>query len=64
MTEKKKQRMKLQARMFDLGHAPNERVVNRVLDKVDRDQQEPTDERLKELLADEHTKEDIQSIYG
>jgi hypothetical protein len=38
--------------------------VNRVLDKVDRDQQEPTDERLKELLADEHTKEDIQSIYG
>ena len=64
MTKEKKERMKLQARMFDMGHAPTERVVNRVLDKVDRDEKEPTDERLHELLADEHTKEDIQSIYG
>jgi hypothetical protein len=63
MTEKRKERMKLQARMFDMGHAPKERVVNRVLHKVDRDKQEPTDERLKELLADEHTHEDIQDLY-
>jgi hypothetical protein len=46
-----------------MGHAPKERVVNRVLHKVDRDKQEPTDERLKELLADEHTHEDIQDLY-
>ncbi|MDP9326119.1 MAG: hypothetical protein M3O87_06250 [Candidatus Dormibacteraeota bacterium] len=64
MTEKKKAKMKLQARMFDMGHAPKERVVNRVLDKVDRDQKEPSDERLHEILADEHTHEDIQNIYG
>jgi len=63
MTEKRKERMKLQARMFDMGHAPKERVVNRVLHKVDRDKQEPSDERLNELLADEHTHEDIQDLY-
>ncbi len=65
MTEKKKKdRMRLQARMFDMGHAPKERVVNRVLDKVDREKKDPTDERLREILADEHTHEDIQNIYG
>ncbi len=63
MTEKRKERMKLQARMFDMGHAPKERVVNRVLHNVDRDKEEPTDERLHELLADEHTHEDIQDLY-
>jgi hypothetical protein len=64
VTEKKKDRMKLQARMFDMGHAPKERVVNRVFDKVDRDDKEPSDERLHEILADEHTREDIQDLYG
>ena len=64
MTKEKKDKMKLQARMFDMGHAPKERVVNRVVDKVERDEKEPTDERLHEMLADENTKEDIQKIYG
>ena len=56
--------LKLRARMFDMGHAPKERVVNRVLQKVDRDRKVPSDERLHELLADEHTREDIQDLYG
>jgi hypothetical protein len=64
MTETKKERLKLQARMFDLGHAPKERVANRVFEKVSRDGKTPTDERLHEILADEHTQEDIQEIYG
>jgi hypothetical protein len=50
--------------MFDLGHAPKERVANRVFEKVSRDGKTPTDERLHEILADEHTQEDIQEIYG
>jgi hypothetical protein len=60
----KKDRLKLQARMFDMGHAPKERVANRVFEKVNRDGKTPTDERLHEILADEHTREDIQEIYG
>jgi hypothetical protein len=63
VTEKTKQKMKLQARMFDMGQQPKERVVNRVLHKVG-DKNEPSDERLREILADEHTREDIQDIYG
>ena len=64
MTEKTKEKLKLQARMFDLGHAPKERVANRIFEKVNRDGKTPTDERLHEILADEHTQEDIQEIYG
>ncbi|HXO67057.1 MAG TPA: hypothetical protein VN863_03590 [Candidatus Dormibacteraeota bacterium] len=69
-TEKKKatrareEELRLQARMFDMGHAPKERVVNRVLQKIDRDRKAPSDERLHEILADEHTREDIQDLYG
>jgi hypothetical protein len=69
-TEKKKaarakeEQLRLQARMFDMGHAPKERVVNRVLQKIDRDRKAPSDERLHEILADEHTREDIQDLYG
>ena len=63
MTEKTKQKMRLQARMFDMGQRPKERVVNRVMHKVG-DKSDPTDERLHEMLADEHTQEDIQNIYG
>jgi hypothetical protein len=59
-----KEKLKLQARMFDMGHAPKERVANRVFEKVTRDGKAPTDERLHEILADEHTREDIQEIYG
>jgi hypothetical protein len=59
-----KEKLKLQARMFDMGHAPKERVANRVFEKVNRDGKAPTDERLHEILADEHTREDIQEIYG
>ncbi|HXA42442.1 MAG TPA: hypothetical protein VNV65_05945 [Candidatus Solibacter sp.] len=64
MTEKKREKLKLQARMFDLGHAPKERVANRVFEKVSRDGKTPSDERLHEILADERTREDIQEIYG
>jgi hypothetical protein len=60
----RKEQLQIQARLFDLGHAPTERVVNRVLHKVDRDAKAPTDERLHEILADEHTREDIQDLYG
>jgi hypothetical protein len=60
----KSEKLKLQARMFDMGHAPKERVANRVFEKVNRDGKTPTDERLHEILADEHTREDIQEIYG
>ena len=60
----KKEQLQIQARLFDLGHAPKQRVVNRVLQKVDRDAKAPTDERLHEILADEHTREDIQDLYG
>jgi hypothetical protein len=60
----RKEQLQIQARLFDLGHAPKERVVNRVLHKVDRDAKAPTDERLHEILADEHTREDIQDLYG
>ena len=64
MTEKQEKKMKLQARMFDMGQAPKERVVNRVVAKVERDASAPSDERLREILADEHTHEDIQDLYG
>ena len=64
MTDKQKEQMKLQARMFDMGHAPKQRVVNRVFEKVAKDEKPPTDERLHEMLADEHTREDIQDLYG
>ena len=60
----REEKLRIQARMFDMGHAPKERVVNRVLHKVDRDRKAPTDERLHEILADEHTREDIQDLYG
>jgi hypothetical protein len=64
MTEDTKKKMKLQARMFDMGHAPKERVVNRVINKVERDENSPSDEKLREMLADEDTREDIQNLYG
>jgi hypothetical protein len=63
-TRAKEEELRLQARMFDMGHAPKERVVNRVLQKIDRDRKAPSDERLHEILADEHTREDIQDLYG
>ena len=63
-TRAKEEELRLQARMFDMGHAPKERVVNRVLQKIDRDRKALTDERLHEILADEHTREDIQDLYG
>lgn len=63
VTEEQKKKMKIQARMFDMGHAPKERVVNRVVHRVARDEQ-PSDERLREALADENTHEDIQNLYG
>ena len=64
MTAKQREQMTLPARLFDMGHAPKERVVNRVFEKVERDQKPPADERLHEMLADEHTREDIQQLYG
>ena len=64
MTDKQKEQLRLQARMFDMGQAPKERVVNRVFKKVEQDEKPPTDEKLHELLADENTHEDIQDLYG
>ena len=64
MTDKQQEQLKLQARMWDMGHAPKERVVNRVLNQVEKDAKPPTDEKLHELLADENTHEDIQDLYG
>jgi hypothetical protein len=60
--EQKRKKMKIQARMFDMGHAPKERVVNRVVHRVG--EKTPTDEKLREILADEHTREDIQDLYS
>jgi hypothetical protein len=64
MTDKKKEQLKLQARMWDMGHAPKERVVNRVFHKVEKAEKPVTDEKLHEMLADESTREDIQDLYG
>lgn len=64
MTDKSKEQMKLQARIWDMGQAPKERVVNRVFNKVQKDDKPVTDEKLHELLADESTKENIQDLYG
>ena len=64
MTEKQTEQLRLQARMFDMGHAPKERVVNRVFHKVERESNPPSDERLREMLADENTRENIQDLYG
>jgi hypothetical protein len=64
MTEKQKEQLKLRTRMWDLGHAPKERVINRVFEKASKEEGQPSDERLHELLADENTREDIQDIYG
>jgi hypothetical protein len=64
VTETEQDRMKIQARMFDMGHAPKERVVNRVFEKVERGDAAPSDEKLHELLADEKTHDDIQELYG
>ena len=64
MTEDQKQKMKIQARMFDMGQAPKERVVNRVFNKVSASGVEPTDEKLREALADEQAHEHIQDLYG
>ncbi|MFN2465098.1 MAG: hypothetical protein ABR598_02395 [Candidatus Dormibacteria bacterium] len=64
MTDKEEEQLELQARMFDMGHAPKERVVNRVLNKIEGDPQPPSDERLHEIIADEKTTEDIQDLYG
>ncbi len=60
----KEEELRLQARMFDMGHAPKERVVNRVFHKVEKDDAPVSDEKLHELLADENTRENIQDIYG
>lgn len=62
MTDNQQAKLKMQARMFDMGHAPRERVVNRVFEKVGSDP--VTDERLNEVIADEHTGDDIQELYG
>ena len=62
MTEEQAKKMKIQARMFDLGQAPRERVVNRVVHRVQ--DEKPSDEKLRELLADERTQDDIQNLYG
>ena len=64
MTDKQQEQLRLQARMWDMGQAPKERVVNRVFNKVEKDEKPPTDEKLHELLADEATHEDIQDLYG
>jgi uncharacterized protein YneF (UPF0154 family) len=56
-------KMRIQARMFDMGHTPKERVVNRVVHRVKHDDK-PSDEKLQELIADENTREDIQNVYG
>jgi hypothetical protein len=62
VTEDQQAKLKMQARMFDMGHAPKERVVNRVFEKVGA---EPvSDEKLNEVIADEHTGDDIQELYG
>ena len=63
MTEEQRKKMRIQARMFDMGHAPKERVVNRVVQRVGAEEQ-MSDERLREALADENTHEDIQNLYG
>ena len=62
MTEEQARKMKIQARMFDMGQAPRERVVNRVVHRVK--EEKPSDERIREALADEHTQDDIQNLYG
>jgi hypothetical protein len=64
VTEDQKQKMKIQARMFDMGQSPKERVVNRVFNKVVASGVEPTDEKLREALADEQAHEHIQDLYG
>ncbi len=62
MTEQQKEKMRLQARMFDMGHAPKERVVNRVMKRAG--ETAPTDDRLHEMLADEKTQDEIQDLYS
>jgi hypothetical protein len=64
MTETEQQKRKMQARMFDMGHVPKERVVNRVFNRVEDPEAMPSDEKLQELLADEKTHDDIQDLYG
>ncbi|MFN2462797.1 MAG: hypothetical protein ABR573_02710 [Candidatus Dormibacteria bacterium] len=64
MTDKQQEQLELQARMFDMGHAPRERVVNRVLNKVEQEEASPSDEKLREILADENTHENIQDLYA
>ncbi|HEV3232557.1 MAG TPA: hypothetical protein VG245_09935 [Candidatus Dormibacteraeota bacterium] len=62
MTEKEA-KMKMQAKLFDMGHAPKERVVNRVFNQVGAEG-EATEERLHEVLADENTHDAIQELYS
>ena len=62
MTEREA-KMRMQAKMFDMGHAPKERVVNRVFNQVGPDGVN-SEERLREALADEHTQDQIQELYG
>ncbi len=64
MTDKEAEQLEIQARMFDMGHAPAERVVKRVLNKVEQEDAPPSDEKLHELIADEKTHENIEDLYG
>jgi hypothetical protein len=55
--------MRMQAKLFDMGHRPKERVVNRVFAQVGPDGV-GSEERLHAALADENTHDQIQELYG
>jgi hypothetical protein len=63
VSEKKKRRLELQGRMIDLGHTPKEKVVNHILNKVEKSEKHPTDAELHEMISDADTRENIQNIY-
>ncbi|MHB8507603.1 MAG: hypothetical protein ACYDGR_03015 [Candidatus Dormibacteria bacterium] len=62
MTEEQQEKLAMQARMFDLGHTPEERVVNRVYAAVKAGR--VSKDELREAIADESTSEAIQELYG
>ena len=62
MTEQEA-KMRMRAKLFDMGHHPKERVVERVFNRVGVDGA-GSEDRLHEALADEHTRDQIQDLYG
>jgi hypothetical protein len=55
-----RRKLYIQARMFDMGHRPDEALFNRMAEIFDR---MPTDREIETALADEHAREGVRRSF-